>query len=312
MSLGRPVFHLRGRSSAPLAPVVSKRLGAPFPADRVASLWEIADSLHRMLWDDLRRKGEVEILSRSEGDSYTIVWQVVECPESEAEAQSSEKSVATDDVTDDEVSRSLDSNKEHGVATSSGGHHLPTSELTEPKHPRITEPSIEQMLDVKYPLADHAIPSLPIPSTVSIPSGVQPWEYEAVKGFLERRAQNQRLESTATQGLEGLGECSKSLGWELTAYRCERAINELCVRIDASPLFTPRAKKLVGEYPSEGFAGVVEEGTLGPVEKQSNGSPQETLAKLRAELNQKREKKVQTVPELQTLQAINAAVESAV
>ncbi len=84
------------------------------------------------------------------------------------------------------------------------------------------------------------------------------------------------------------------------------------MRIDASPLFTPRVKKLVREYPSEGFAGVVEEGTLGPVEKQSNGSPQETLAKLRAELNQKCEKKVQTVSELQILQAINAAVESTV
>ena len=53
--------------------------------------------------------------------------------------------------------------------------------------------------------------------------GVQPWEYHSVKALIERRSQNKRLPSTAAQGLKELGECEKSLGWELTAYNCERA-----------------------------------------------------------------------------------------
>lgn len=226
----------------------------------------------------MRRKGEVEILSRSEGDNYTIgehgnlitririklnvlaksgkLWSAPSQRQRHRALRSRLRPTtkvpslqATHDLPRlnlclySTVSSSFDGNKEHGVATSSGisGHHLLTSEPTEPKPPRITEPSIEQMLDVDSPSADHggfrlchsqsskcshqapAIPSPPIPSTVIIPSGVQPWEYETVKAFLERRAQNQRLESTATQGLEGQGECAKSLGWELTAYRCERA-----------------------------------------------------------------------------------------
>lgn len=71
MSLGRPVFHLRGRSSAPLAPVVSKRLGAPFPAERVASLWEIADSLHRMLWD-----GKLSVVHLPRFTVYNVLHQI--------------------------------------------------------------------------------------------------------------------------------------------------------------------------------------------------------------------------------------------
>ena len=81
------------------------------------------------------------------------------------------------------------------------------------------------------------------------------------------------------------------------------SINEVCSRLQSKPLFSPKPKRLTKESHSEGLAGVVEEGSLVKVDRRLDSSAQTTLERLRAELNQKQEKKVHTITELRARRA---------
>ncbi|KAI0750276.1 hypothetical protein C8Q80DRAFT_1167084 [Daedaleopsis nitida] len=285
-----PQFQIRGCSNPVLtAPVVCKRLGRPLPFERRASLWEIADHLHRALWTDSVNKGDVVDLSRREDEPITIIWRVVECDEDEDD----DEKLNGDDV-------KVEANPPVSGSTSPHLHQedkqpVERGPVSAAGNDIITSGSAVYQSTLQA-ISEPDVP--PMDEQSSKPSGVQPWECAAVKALFERRSKNVKLSSTSSQGLSALSECAKSLGWELTAYRCERAINEICVRVKAEPVFSPKPKRLTVIRPPVGFAGVVEDGTLSCVNSSDKSSAQATLSRLRAELNIRCGKQVQTVPEL--------------
>lgn len=81
-------------------------------------------------------------------------------------------------------------------------------------------------------------------------------------------------------------------------------INEVCSQLKIDLPFKAIPGRVRINRQAEGFAGVVEEGILEPVDEAVGNAAQETLVELRRELNMKIAKKVFTLSEAasQTLQ----------
>ncbi|RPD69716.1 hypothetical protein L226DRAFT_267417 [Lentinus tigrinus ALCF2SS1-7] len=260
-----PAVHFLG-ARVPAAPVVTKVSVAPNQPEKLATRFSIIIDLQQALYVDAERKGRYYY--------YYYVYEVDDL----AEESSPEKATKND------------SQEEPALGDTIHSQTLPlTADSVLGASCAAAVPRNHQQL--RSSLGDAAL----IGEEAS-PSHIRKEEEEMVKSFIQRRARG--LNSPKSPRVDSR-KCAKPLRYKLTAYRCERAINEVCSQLKLVPPFKATPGRVIMDRPAEGFAGVVEEGILDPADKGTDGGAQRTLEKMREGLNMKVSKKVYTVSEMQ-------------
>ncbi|KAI0711808.1 hypothetical protein C8T65DRAFT_727112 [Cerioporus squamosus] len=259
-----PFVRVLPPARVPVAPVVTECAAAPTRAGNLTTRFAVIIELQEVLYVDAERKGRYY---------YYYVYEV----EDEVEEENAVPEQAT---------------RQAGQANTA--LHEGVTVIA-----RTIEPTTTAVLDASSASAEQSFRAYEDGEDlfeVTSPSRIRDEELDMVKAFLQRRAREARQISAGSHRSRSRKR-AKSLRYKLAAYRCEKAINEVCSRLDIVLPFKAAPKHVPMDRQVEGFAGVVEEGTLGPANEVVDDSAQRALERMREELNLKRTKMVCTVAE---------------
>ncbi|RPD55023.1 hypothetical protein L227DRAFT_615678 [Lentinus tigrinus ALCF2SS1-6] len=223
-----PAVHFLG-ARVPAAPVVTKVSVAPNQPEKLATRFSIIIDLQQALYVDAERKGRYYY--------YYYVYEVDDLaeessPEKATKNDSQEEPALGDTIHSQTLPLTADSVLVLWETVRSDGKYLNMTNL---------ESLIAALIGEE-----------------ASPSHIRKEEEEMVKSFIQRRARG--LNSPKSPRVDSR-KCAKPLRYKLTAYRCERAINEVCSQLKLVPPFKATPGRVIMDRPAEGFAGVVEEDT---------------------------------------------------